>query len=146
MAYWITCRLRRQEVVGSISSAIYFLHPVSTSQIGTDHEVLEYLSKFQTQFHAHFKLLTCNTYCTSGREKITYIITLGFRVDLCSKKGVHVYVYRCFRLSFPMICSRGTTLTKYTVLQYYFSTTLVLLQYYFSTTCHLCQGTAVFLN
>ena len=50
VACWITCRLRRQEVVGSISSAICFLHPVSTSQIGIDHQVLEYLSAFQRNF------------------------------------------------------------------------------------------------
>jgi hypothetical protein len=54
MAYWITFRLRRPEVIGSISSAICFLHPVSTSQIGTDHQVLEYLECISTQFHAHF--------------------------------------------------------------------------------------------
>ncbi len=50
MACWITRRLRRQAVVGSLSSAICFLHLVSTSQIGTDVQVLEYLSAFQRNF------------------------------------------------------------------------------------------------
>jgi hypothetical protein len=61
MAYRITCRLRRQKVVGSISSAICFLHPVSTSQIGTDVQVLEYLSAFQTPFQRNFTRISSDS-------------------------------------------------------------------------------------
>ena len=77
--WWITRWPRRLEVNGSSPLANYFLHPISTCSIryrSTGTRVPEWISR---EIHADFKCPTRKIYCTSGREKITYIVTLSFR-------------------------------------------------------------------